>query len=239
MLRILRPPNPGGLDQAPAELIAACAKNRGDSLLWTEFLRRYGDKIRQFIRGSLRMSMEGSSFLGDSVPAGAEEKDLFQSTILRLVEQDCAALKRFSGSTEGEWLAYLAIISRSVVRDALRRRNRLKRVGRVEVRERSAQDPAKTDKAAERPESSPIEREVLASEIRSLCEQQIHSDGPESCARNLLIFRLYFDHDLTARQIAACQGVNLSKTGVEKVINRLKERVRNTLSTDVSEAMMR
>jgi predicted DNA-binding protein YlxM (UPF0122 family) len=54
----------------------------------------------------------------------------------------------------------------------------------------------------------------------------------------MLIFQLYFDKDLSVEQISHCQGVNLSKAGVEKVINRLKERIRNVVSPDASEAVI-
>jgi RNA polymerase sigma factor (sigma-70 family) len=238
MLRILRLKNPSGpVDRVTADLVAACARNRDDSPMWTEFLRRYGGKIKLFIRGTLRTAGEGSRSDGP-LPGGPEEKDLFQSTILKLVENDCAALKRFTGLTEDEWLAYLAVITRSVVRDALRRRNRYKRMGNPNAVPIMVSEAATPEFRPDRPERLKMERELLASEVRSLCEQQIQSEWPESCARNLLIFRLYFDHDLTTRQIAACRGVNLSKTGVEKVINRLKERVRTALSPDTTEAMM-
>ena len=238
MFRILRAKNPSGpVDRGAADLVAACARNRDDSLLWTEFLRRYGGKIKQFIRGTLRTTGEGVRSDGP-LSGGAEEKDLFQSIILKLVENDCAALKRFTGLTEEEWLAYLAVISRSVVRDALRRRNRHKRIGDSYAVRIAASQAATQEMRPDRPERLKMERKLLANEIRSLCEKQIQSEWPESCARNLLIFRLYFDHDLTTRQIAACRGVNLSKTGVEKVINRLKKRVRSALSPDTTEAMM-
>jgi RNA polymerase sigma factor (sigma-70 family) len=237
MLRILHPRAPEGSEgHAPLELIASCAQNRDDSVLWSEFLRRYGLKIKQFIRGTLRTSAEGNAQM--SLDAESEEKDLFQSTILRLVEHDCAAMKRFSGSSEQEWLAYLAVITRSVVRDALRHRHRRKRMGEKRTADFFIRDAVRSELRPDGQERVPVERGVLAAEIRTLCEQQIQSEGKESGARDLLIFRLYFDHDLTLGQIATCRGVNLSKTGVEKVINRLKERVRNALSPDASEAMM-
>jgi Zn-finger nucleic acid-binding protein len=55
----------------------------------------------------------------------------------------------------------------------------------------------------------------------------------------MLVFQLYFDKDLSAEQISRCRGVNLSKAGVEKVINRLKERIRSVVSPGASEAIMR
>ncbi len=239
MIRALKPPggeSPNGIDWAA--LITACAKDRSDPVLWAEFLRRYAPKIKQFIRGTWRLSITNVSPLVDGTLGGMQESDLFQNTILRIVEQDCSAMKRFSGQSEDEWLAYLAIITRSVVRDALKHQRRLKRPGGREVRmlkfpgvEQPAELGAGTGAVS-------IEREVLGREIKNLCEQTIHSHEAEFSARNMLVFQLYFDKDLSAEQISRCQGVNLSKAGVEKVINRLKERIRSVVSPGASEAVM-
>jgi len=219
-------------------LVAACAKDRTDPVLWTEFLRRYAPKIKLFIRGTWRVSITNVSLLADGSLGDMQESDLFQNTILRLVEHDCSAMKQFSGQSEDEWLAYLAVITRSVVRNVLKHQRRLKRPGGREVRmldflgvERPADLGAGTGAIS-------IEREVLGREIKDLCEQTIHSHESESSARNLLVFQLYFDMDLSTEQISRCQGVNLSKAGVEKVINRLKERIRSIVAPGASEAVM-
>jgi RNA polymerase sigma factor (sigma-70 family) len=239
MLRALTPPggeSPKGIDWAA--LIAACAKDRSDPVLWVEFLRRYAPKIKQFIRGMWRLSITNVSPLADGALGGTQESDLFQNTILRLVEQDCSAMTRFSGKSEDEWLAYLAIITRSVVLDALKYQRRLKRPGGREVRMLNFPGVERPTERGVGTGAISIEREVLAREIRNLCEQTIHGHEAESSARNMLVFQLYFDKDLSAEQISRCQGVNLSRAGVEKVINRLKERIRSVVSPGASEAVM-
>jgi RNA polymerase sigma factor (sigma-70 family) len=240
MLRALKPPggeSPQGINCAA--LVAACAKDRTDAVLWAEFLRRYAPKIKQFIRGTWRLSITNVSPLVDGALGGMQESDLYQNTILRLVEQDCSAMKRFSGQCEDEWLAYLAVITRSVVRDALKHRRRLKRPDRREVRMLNFPGVKRPVELGVGTGAVSIEREVLGREIKNLCEQTIHGDEAESSARNMLVFQLYFDKDLSAEQISRCRGVNLSKAGVEKVINRLKERIRSVVSPGASEAIMR
>lgn len=221
-----------------AELVSACTRDMGDSVLWKEFLCRYGCKIKQFIRGTWRLSISRTSPFAEARLGGVQENDLFQNTILRLVEQDCAAMKRFSGRTEDEWLAYLAVITRSVVRDWMRQQRSLKRPGGAKVVAMPLRRARRTALHREGTEHVAIERGLLAREIRDLCKQAIHSFDAEFSSRNMLIFRLYFDHDLSANQIAQCRGVNLSKTGVEKVINRLKERIRNMVAADAPGAMI-
>ena len=220
------------------ELVAACAGDRDNSPLWMEFLRRYGPRIKQFIRGTWRLTIGNKSLSANASAflTGMQESDLLQAVIVRLVEQDCAAMKRFSGTTEDMWLAYLAVIARSVVRDTLRLQRRQKRPGGLEAVEAIAPGIAGRFSTREKAGLPDTERVFLAHELRTLCEATIKSSEAESVSRNMLIFRLYFDHDLSALQIARCQGVNLSKAGVEKVINRLKDRIRSVVSPDAPEA---
>ena len=105
------------------ELVSLCAQDTGNSALWSELLRRITPKIKTFIRGTLRQNRGGSFGPSDAplLSGGFQESDLFQNTIVRLVQNDCAVMRRFSGITEEEFMAYLAVITRSVVSDFLRR----------------------------------------------------------------------------------------------------------------------
>ncbi len=177
------------------------------------------------IRGPLPAS-DNTSSLG-----GVQESDLFQNTILRLVEKDCSAMKRFSGETEGELLVYLAVIARSVVRDTLRRQQAFKRRAPTVVI-KDGLDACLENVMA----SSACEREVLGREIVSLTRQAIKSLSGDTWARDRLVFELHFFHGLSFQQIAQCGGVNLSKRGVEKLLKRLVERVQSLALAGTSEA---
>jgi RNA polymerase sigma factor (sigma-70 family) len=240
MCKIPHCPDSRGLGQLGwAELISACARDRGDTALWSEFLSRYGPRINQFIWRTL-CALTGKITAADAAAAagGMEASDLFQSTIMRLVEHDCAAIRRFSGSSEYEWLAYLAVIARSIVRDSLRRQHALKRPGGAEAIAPPFSVATRPSRDKEGTEHLAMERELLAQEVRNLCIRAINGDAGECSSRDLLVFRLYFDHDLSTNQIAQCRNVNLSKAGVEKVIRRLRNRVRSAVSTDPSEALI-
>lgn len=225
-------------------LFHLCAHDKSDFALWTELLHRFTPKIKFFIRGTLRQTARDSAALSRSslYSAGSHESDLFQNTILRLVENGCAAMKRFTGTTEEHLMAYLAVITRSVVRDSMRRDRALKRPTFIHASsEDSAEDsvpwsvPIDLDRGRERPVS---EREILVRELKELSKQAIHNRSDEFTARDRLIFELYFYQDLTTSQIACCKGVELSKTGVEKVLNRLKERVRSAAEIGTHEASL-
>ena len=203
------------------ELFARCAQNTDDSALWSEFMRRYGPRIQGFIRRTLTQTLAA-----DSSPSlrGIHESDLLQSTVVRLVENGCAAMKRFSGSSEEEILPYLAVITRSVVRDSLRRQRALKRpVSESEL-------PSSDSKSVAN--ECTIERELLAREVTSLSLRAIETQTGEFSARDRLIFQLYFFHDLSMSEIARCQGIGLSKTGVESVLQRLRDLVRRAVGAN-------
>ena len=234
------PENRNRRELEAVRLFCLCADDKTDFALWSELLRRFTPRIKSFIRGTLRQAGTDSTSLSRSslYAAGSHESDLFQNTILRLVENGCAAMKRFTGTTEEQLIAYLAVITRSVVRDSLRRDRALKRPALVQASpEDSVSYFIQTDADRGRENGAP-EREILVRELKELGIQAIRNRSEEFTARDRLIFELYFEQDLTTSQIACCQGVALSKTGVEKVLNRLKDRVRSAADIGTHEASL-
>ncbi len=177
-----------------ATLFSLCMKNREDSTLWSEFLRRTAPKIRQFIRGTLRQSMEWMASLSwaAALSGDLQESDLFQSTIVRLVENDCAAMKRFSGQSDEELLAYLAVITRSVVRDCLRRQRAKKRPSSQRKVESFLLRGRGKMTDSTRVQGSSTERNLLAREIMDLSKRSLEALEGKFSDRDRLIFRLYF-----------------------------------------------
>jgi RNA polymerase sigma factor (sigma-70 family) len=218
------------------QLFSLCAEDRDNSSLWAELLRRITPKIKHFIRGTLRQSL-GPDVVFISAPivfGGIQESDLFQTTIVRLVENDCAAMKRFGGESDEQLMAYLAVITRSAVRDCLRRMRAKKRpLIRADAAD-TRQSGGDFDREAAGNKSP--EREVLGRELKELSHKLLESGKGRFPGRDKLIFQLYFFNDLSAGQIARCEGINLSKAGVEKVLNRLKDRIRSNARIGASEA---
>jgi RNA polymerase sigma factor (sigma-70 family) len=217
----------------PIQLFQLCAADRGNSDAWCELLRRYSTKLRYFIHGTLRQAFGYSAHQHDSTaPGGIQESDLFQNAILRLVENNCAAMKRFSGTSENDLLAYLAVICRSSVLDTLRRSNALKRRHTApEIDEftlASAASRRFTD-------SLEFERDILVGEIVSLTQNTIECHSGDVSSRDRLVFKLHFFDGLSYSQIARCKGINLSKAGVEKLLKRLVGRVQTLASSGKSE----
>lgn len=210
------------------ELFHICASDRENSDAWSEFLCRYSGKIKYFIRGAIRQFLGFSEYLNDPASAASmQESDLFQNIILRLVENDCAAMKRFSGKTEDEVLAYIAVISRSTVIDALRRSKAIKRRTTVADDERPKIVPSAG--FCKIIDNKGLERSILANELLSLVRQTIRSKSGRASTRDQLVFELHFLDGLSFSQISECKGINLSKAGVEKLLRRLIGRVQDSL----------
>jgi RNA polymerase sigma factor (sigma-70 family) len=204
-------------------LFRLCAENREDTNAWSEFLRRYTAKLKYFIRGALRQAAGYGRNPQNPIASGSiQELDLFQNVIVRLVENDCAAMKRFSGEAENDLLAYLAVICRSTVLDIVRRNNALKR------RTSSAETEdvlRNADSAGRFSDHTGLERGILARELVNLFACTIRSHSGEVSERDQLVFRLHFFDGLSYSQISQCKGINLSKAGVEKLLKRLVDRV--------------
>lgn len=206
----------------PIELFHICASDTQNSEAWSEFLRRYSVKLKYFISGTLRQ-LTGSSFACAPVLSGGiQESDLFQNAILRLVANECAAMKRFSGADEGDLLAYLAVICRSAVMDTLRQLNAAKR---GKNRESTQYVEAASFSQPHRLDHDGFEREILIRELVSLTQNTIESNSGQTSNRDLLVFDLHFFHGLSFHQISQCKSIDLSKAGVEKLIKRLMARV--------------
>lgn len=208
-------------------LISACAADPSDKVLWHEFLRRYSSIIKKFIS---RVCFSRSPYAGILTLASAQTlqpSDLFQSVLLRLLENGCAAMKRFSGSTEEEWLAYVAVITRSVVCTLLRFHFKAKRRNRAPTPPFLYSESALRAHPPTHGNHFEIEQIILLGELSKICERTIRNHSGAHAARDMLIFQLYFFHGLSVNQIAVCRGVNMSRAGVEKVIGRLVCRIRH------------
>jgi RNA polymerase sigma factor (sigma-70 family) len=205
-------------------LFRVCADDRGNAEAWAEFLRRYAGRIKYFISGTLRQYFR--SYLDKrGAGGGNQESDLFQDIIVRLVENDCAAMNKFSGRSEDDLLAYLAVISRSSVLDSFRRsRASKRRPATAEIRESSP--------AIANPE---YDRQILAGELLGFAHKTIRSYPGRVSERDQLIFDLHFFDGLSCGQIAQCQAIKLSKAGVEKLLKRVVGRVQSLASSGKSE----
>ena len=204
----------------PIALFKHCASFQEDSDAWAEFLHRYATKMKHFIHGAVRQVLKGYTYPSNSVEF--QESDLFQNAIIRLVENNCAAMKRFSGTSENALLAYLAVICRSAVLDEIRHNTAHKR------RRPTAMDTNESianTNPLQLMSHSECERTILLDELMSFARHTTRSHSGNVSHRDQLVFQLHYFEGLSHNQIAQCEGVNLTKAGVEKLLKRLVERV--------------
>jgi RNA polymerase sigma factor (sigma-70 family) len=209
------------------ELLRLCVADREAQPTWTELLRRILPRLSIIIRRAIVQSgLSAAVSASRTLQCGLQESDLTQQVVMRLVTGDCELLRRFSGQTEDDLFAYLAVVSRSVVRDCLRRMGARKR-GPV-----CAAEPRLDRAGYTRPHPGPsgsdqkVEHLVLARELAEIGARVLEDSAPHLALRDQLIFQLYFFHGLTMEEIAGCRGVNLSVAGVDKVLTRLTERIK-------------
>ncbi len=211
------------------ELVSACAQDRSDSGLWREFLRRYGPCINRFIRAASVKPGAGLKARSSEPFSSEELRDLFQATILCLLRSDCAVMRRFCGATEAEWLSYLAATVGFVVQNAARGRGRFKRLGR-EIAEFTRLGSAGPHRNCL--DYIDSERKILAGEVKTLYESIIKNEPSPRLERDMLIFQLYYLHDLSLGEIAQGKGIDLSRSGVRDVLHRLTGQVQRLVQRE-------
>ncbi len=210
------------------KLLFLCAHDSDNPIVWSAFLDRYSAKIKIFIRRTLRQNNSGFA-------DGLQESDFFQNVVVKLVSNDFVVIKRFTGRSEEEFFAYLAVITRCVVTDCLRRQGAQKRpYNPSSLKEADSDDIAYPAE----PFDPRIDRGILAQEVLDLSLRAIKNLSGGAAKRDQLIFELHYLHDLSAAQVAQCHGVGLSKAGVEKVLDRLKNVVRDAAGSGQNRTVM-
>lgn len=106
------------------QMMSNCTnKSRNREAYWFEFEKKFGQAISNFIRTEF-IKLFGIKNVQKSTET---LKDLKQEVYLKLLENDCGALKNFKGSNESSFLGYLYTISVNVVRNYFKAQKTLKR----------------------------------------------------------------------------------------------------------------
>ncbi|HEX9636478.1 MAG TPA: sigma-70 family RNA polymerase sigma factor [Acidobacteriota bacterium] len=213
-----------------AELLERCADHTLDETLWNELIARFHRRVSTVV---LRVLHAGSAAgLIGRREIQTQWRDLVQEFYARLLERDCAALRRFRGP--GEAGAYLVAIAANIARDFLRAWARGVAVTgslESEAGESSLADPrpgvAAPALGAGPDAASALVVEELLARLAALLE------GPER-PRNLLLFKLHYVDGMTASEIAQLDGVELETSGVHSTLARMVRRLRASLHTAVS-----
>lgn len=193
------------------ELLRRCAADLKDAEVWDEFYSRYRPIIMACLLRAFRM------FGRRPEEFSRYAEDWTQELFTKLVQDNGATLRSFHGSTDVSIYAFLASIAVSIVADHLRYGQALRRKGIVvgldDVEEFDVVDGAANARISALLELIDVERAL---------KEDAESKHPE---RDLLIFKLHFVDGHSASEIASIPAFNLTTSGLEKVLNRLRDRL--------------
>jgi DNA-directed RNA polymerase specialized sigma24 family protein len=204
-------------DTPPGDLIRECGEKLTDRGLWSKFQERFQGLIFLYLMRALRLRRIRDD-AGDIVP------DLAQEVYVRLVQRDGQNLRSFRGTTEFSVMAFLARISSSVVQDYQRQLMSGKRRANVV--------PIETAKAGEMAgarstDSTGLDSNILSSILSWIDIERVVEGDPDrkNARRNALIFKLHYIDGFGAGEIARFPGFQLTKSGVETILARIRKRI--------------
>lgn len=173
---------------------------------WDRFIR----EIRPTLIASVRR------VLARTEPATIE--DLAQQALVRLVADDCAALRRFSGIHDRQLVGYLRVIATNIALDHLRQ-NR-------PVAPLDPNEPA--------PDTGQVFQRLLRRDI----ERHLAECAKKNPGRDLKVFWLYYQSGWPAERIAADEEFGLGIKGVESLLRRLTRCIRAAILPGLAEGKL-
>jgi RNA polymerase sigma factor (sigma-70 family) len=216
------------------ELVRHCAVKPDDGPVWDEFVNRFTPCITLYIARALKAN-SSRHWTISRTESRETIHDLVQDVYLRLLNHDHQALRFFQGRHENSIYLYLARIATAVVIDYLR--ERLSAPGPTRMiswHELLAQDGAATDNPQAPPQPSytdqRIEEWIAIHDIKYRLEHLLANGDRQ---RNIRLFLLHAFDGLTARELAAQTSWGLTTKGVETILFRLKNRLRESLAAEL------
>jgi len=192
------PWGPSSGEDSPEDLLRACADMR-DVRAWERFLSRFNPIIvATVVRTSQRYGFDR---------AGLSD-DLVQEVYLKLSAHRAKVLREFKPREyPGAVFGYVMVIAANVVHDYFKSK----------AGKHADQSPLPEDAAVQ----DETEWLLLLREIDDLLRK------PPTSERDRRIFWLYYRQGMSAKEIAAIPILNLTIKGVESVIVRLNQLIRN------------
>jgi RNA polymerase sigma-70 factor (ECF subfamily) len=197
------------------ELVRACAEGN-DGAAWSEFVSRFHRPIS--------LSIIRVAYQWGEIPQQFVD-DLVQDTYLKLCTDNCRHLLEFGTQHSDEaLLGYIKKIAINVAHDHFKSLHSQKR-GSGEVSQIMEDADPKAGPSSPGGQES-MEREILFKQIDECLESCL--EGPDR-DRDRIIFWLYYQQCMTAREIAALPTIGLSAKGVESVIVRVTRLLRERM----------
>jgi RNA polymerase sigma factor (sigma-70 family) len=205
------PDRPSQSSLTACELLAECAKDLGNAVVWDEFYSRYRRKILTYLWRAFAMAG------GRSEDFLRHADDWLQDVFTKLVQNDGHVVRSFRGTNDISVYAFLASIALSTVVDHQRSGRAVRRRAQLV----SLEDLREFNSSRNRWDAR-ITALLDLIDVEKALKTDEQSKNPN---RDLLIFKLHFVEGLTAREIASIPGFNLTTSGLEKVLTRLRSRI--------------
>jgi len=199
-----------------AELLRACGEKLTDRELWQKFHDRFQKPIFLYVLRTLR-EQHASEIL--TYPAA----DIAQDVYMRMIQNDGRLLRSFRGNTDRSVMAFLARIAMNVVTDFYRHKQAEKRQSGQVV---SFEDARKVE--GERGNFTQLD---IVSVLSWIDVERLVAMEPDlkKAARNVLILKLHYLEGFTIEEIAEYPGFDLTLSGVNMVLQRLKARLQGAI----------
>lgn len=179
------------------ELIQRCLAS--DQVVWTEFLRRFERPISMVVIRTLRRRLR---------PTPALVEDLVQNTYLKLLDDNCKALRTFKAQHENSIYGYLQVMASNITQDYLRKLDAKKRDSRIEQDIEELPPDLISDSRAGREAEHRTEIRQVEERLKKI------TTGTEQ-----EIFWLYNRWGLTAKEISQIFQMNIKS--VENMLARI------------------
>lgn len=222
------------------ELVRHCAATPDDSLAWDEFVNRFTPCLTLYVARALKFHAAWRDELSHESTREII-RDLVQDVYLRLLNHKKQALRYFQGRHEDSIYLYLARIATRVVIDYLRDQAVAPAPSQViSWHQLFAQEGSTTKRSADKPlapQPGDIDHQLEQQlTIHDVCRRLERLLPDEHKERNILLFVLHVFDGLPARQLAAQTGWGLTAKGIESILLRLKEKLREQLEQERNQA---
>lgn len=187
------------------DLVRACPGSE-DQAAWEEFVRRFRPVIAGVVVKTARRWAETEPQLID---------DLIQDTFLKLCADNSRLLRSFEFRHEDAFFGFLKKIAANVVHDYFKATITGKRgADRTDpIPEPGGPEPTEMGRS----DTDRLERTIVLRQIDEIIDRESSGDDKE---RNRQIFWLYYQHGMTASEIAALPFC-LNIKGVESILRRM------------------
>lgn len=222
------------------ELVRHCAASPGDRLAWDEFVNRFTPCLTLYVARALKLHASwGRELNYESLRETIH--DLVQDVFLRLLNHQQQALRSFRGEREHSIYLYLARIATRVVIDYLR--EHAATPGPTEFiswHQLFGQESSTAGSSLDKPlapqpsyTDRQLEQQLTILDVRRRLERLLPQEHRE---RNILLFILHVFDGLAAHDLAHQSGWGLTAKGIESILLRLKEKLREQLQLERDQA---